>query len=140
MSILLNQNRVLSTLFALFFVLNASVLYSQTASKGVGPVKDIALSEEINSAFVERGKMTFKIYCTACHKIGEESIGPNLVGVVQRRKPEWIMSMILNPDEMVEKDSVAKELYLQYKEVKMLKVGLTERQVREILEYFRTLK
>ena len=30
------------------------------------------------------------------------------------RTPEWIMNMILNPTEMVEKDPLAKELLVEF--------------------------
>jgi len=49
------------------------------------------------------------------------------------------MNMILNPDEMVQKDPIAKALLAEYLSP-MANQNLTEEQARAVLEYFRTLK
>ncbi|WP_038028349.1 c-type cytochrome [Thermonema rossianum] len=105
--------------------------------KGVGPVQSIELGE-IDPAMAEEGKMLFESKCSACHKIGEEYIGPDLKGVTARRAPEWIMNMILNPENMVKEDPIAKELFAKFNGTPMANQGLTEEEARKILEYFRT--
>lgn len=107
-------------------------------SKGVGPVKSVTLGE-IDEVLAEKGKELYKTNCTACHKIGKRSIGPALKGVTERRSPEWIMNMILNPEEMVEKDPVAKALLAEYI-APMANQSLKEEDARAILEFFRTKK
>ena len=104
--------------------------------KGVGPIKSITLGE-IDEKLVEKGKELYKTNCTACHKIGKRSIGPALKGVTERRSPEWVMNMILNPEEMVEKDPVAKALLAEYI-APMANQSLKEEEARAILEFFRT--
>ncbi len=105
--------------------------------KGVGPVTSVEISDEIDEALVEKGKELFKANCTACHKIGKRAVGPALKGVTQRRKPEWIMNMILNPEGMVEKDPTAKQLLMEYS-APMANQSLNEEEARAILEFFRT--
>ena len=50
------------------------------------------------------------------------------------------MNMILNPQEMVEKDRCAKDLLVEFNGAAMANQNLTREQARDILEYFRTLK
>ncbi len=50
------------------------------------------------------------------------------------------MNMILNPEEMVFKDPIAKKLLAEYNFAPMANQNLTEDQARKILEYFRTLE
>jgi len=107
-------------------------------SKGVGPITSIELAE-IDDALVETGKEIFKANCTSCHKMKKRFVGPALDGVIDRRSPEWIMNMILNPEEMVEKDETAKALLMEYS-APMANQSLTEDQARAILEFFRTRK
>ena len=59
---------------------------------------------------------------------------------MQRRSPEWIMNMILNPEVMVKEDPIAKQLLIEYNGSPMANQNLTQEQARSILEYFRTLK
>ncbi len=49
------------------------------------------------------------------------------------------MNMILNPEEMVQKDPDAKALLIEYNGSPMANQSLTEEEARNILEYFRTL-
>ena len=104
--------------------------------KGVGPTTSITLGE-IDDALVEKGKEVYKANCTACHKIGKRVVGPALGGVTERRSPEWIMNMIMNPEEMVQKDPTAKALLAEYL-APMSNQNITEDEARAILEFFRT--
>ncbi|MCB1179579.1 MAG: cytochrome c [Leptospiraceae bacterium] len=106
------------------------------ANKGVGPIKNIEL-EDIDESLVEKGKEIFKANCTACHKFEKRVVGPPLAGVTQRRSPEWIMNMILNPENMVANDPDAKALLEEYLSP-MANQNLTEEEARAILELFRT--
>ena len=87
-----------------------------------------------------KGEEVYKAKCTACHKIGKKFIGPPPNGIFERRSPEWIMNMILNPEEMVQKDPIAKQLLIEFNGSPMANQSLTEEEARSILEYFRTLK
>ncbi len=105
---------------------------------GVGPITSITLGE-IDDVLVEKGKELYKINCTACHKMGKRVVGPALAGITERRTPEWVMNMIMNPEEMVEKDPTAKALLAEYL-APMANQNITEDEARAILEFFRTKK
>ena len=105
-------------------------------SKGVGPITSIELGD-IDEALVEKGKEIFKANCTACHKMGKRFVGPALAGVTERRSPEWITNMILNPDGMVKEDPTAIALLEEYMSP-MANQSLSEEDARAILEFFRT--
>jgi len=106
--------------------------------KGIGPISSITLGE-IDEAMAAEGKEVFKAKCSACHKMSKRFVGPGLAGVTERRTPEWIMNMILNPEEMVDKNPIAKQLLAEYLSP-MANQSLTEKEARLILEYFRTVK
>lgn len=107
-------------------------------NKGIGPIKNVTLADEIDQELAAKGKEVYEQMCTACHKINKKFIGPAPKDILERRTPEWVMNMILNPDEMVKKDPIAKELLAEYLSP-MSNQNLTEDQARAILEYFRTL-
>lgn len=110
------------------------------STKGVGPVKSVDLDPEIDQAMAAEGQKVYDQMCLACHRIGKKFIGPPPNGILERRTPEWVMNMILNPQEMVQKDPLANDLLKEFNGSPMSNQGLTEDQARAILEYFRTLK
>lgn len=105
---------------------------------GIGPISSIELGE-ISDELVAQGKTVFDEKCTACHKADKKYIGPSPVGIMNRRSPEWIMNMILNPEEMTQKDPIAKRLLAEANGAPMANQNLTQEEARAILEYFRTL-
>ena len=109
-------------------------------NKGIGPITSVTLGAEINSAMALKGEEVYKAKCTACHKIGKKFIGPPPNKILERRTPEWVMNMILNPEEMTQKDPLAKQLLIEFNGSPMANQGLTEEEARSILEYFRTLE
>jgi cytochrome c551/c552 len=106
--------------------------------KGIGPIKKVTLGP-IDDAMAAKGKEIFELKCTACHKVEKRFIGPSPRGIVDRRTPEWIMNMILNPDVMVKENANARQLLMEYS-APMANQNLTEEEARAVLEYFRTLK
>ena len=107
-------------------------------NKGIGPITSVTLAE-VNQELADEGLKVFGEMCTACHKVEKKFIGPSPKGIMDRRSPEWIMNMILNPDEMVIKDPIAKQLLIEANGAPMANQNLTEEQARAVLEYFRTL-
>lgn len=105
-------------------------------NKGIGPVTSVALAP-IDSKLAKEGEKAFEQKCTACHKLDKRRVGPPLSGVTKRRTPEWIMNMIMNPTEMLEKDPIAKALLAEYS-TQMANMSVTEAEARAILEYLRT--
>lgn len=109
-------------------------------NKGVGPVTEVVLSEEIDQELVAKGSTLYSQKCTACHKIGEKFIGPAPNGILERRSPEWVMNMILNPERMLKEDQLAKDLFMEFNGAPMANQRLSEEEARAIVEFFRTLE
>ncbi len=106
-------------------------------NKGIGPIKSVTINDKIDDALVAKGKEVYKANCTACHKFKKRYIGPALKDITKRRSSEWIMNMILNSTEMLEKDPVAKALIAEYN-APMAQQKLSKEDARAILEFFRT--
>ena len=109
------------------------------SNNGIGPIKELTLPAEIDQGMVATGKEVYDIKCTACHKADKKFIGPSPKGILERRTAAWVMNMILNPEEMVQKDPMAKKLLIEYNGSPMANQNLTEDDARAVLEYFRTL-
>jgi len=107
------------------------------SNKGIGPISSVTLGE-IDPTLVAEGEVAFKAKCTACHKLSKKFVGPALKGVTQRRSPEWIMNMAMNPEEMIQKDPIAKKLLVEFNGAPMANQNITKEEARAILEYFRT--
>ena len=119
---------------------SSEVDMNDMSNKGIGPVKNLELPDEIDHAMVAKGKAIFDSKCLACHKPDKKFIGPAPAGVLDRRSPEWVMNMMLNPEEMIMKDPIAKQLLIEHNGSPMANQNLTEEEARQILEYFRTLE
>lgn len=109
-------------------------------NKGIGPIKSLTLPATIDQSMAAKGKLLFKNKCSSCHRVNRKFIGPNPTGILKRRSPEWVMNMILNPEEMVKKDPIAKDLLIKFNGSPMANQNLTKEESRQVLEYFRTLK
>ena len=107
--------------------------------QGVGPIKPFALPGTIDQDMAAKGQEVFESLCTTCHKADKKYIGPAPKGIFDRRNPAWVMNMILNPEEMVQKDPLAKLLLMEYNGSPMANQNLSEEDARAVLEYFRTL-
>ncbi len=108
-------------------------------NKGVGPFTSVSFDAEINTDMAAAGEAKFQAICTACHMAEQRMIGPALKGVYDRRSPEWVMNMIINPDGMLKEDPIAKALLKEYNNAIMLNQNLTEEETRNVAEYLRTL-
>ena len=64
-------------------------------------------------------------------------VGPLMQGVTKRRKPEYIMNMILNPVEMTQSNATAEDQKQKYG-MQMPAQNLSVDEARALLEYFRS--
>ena len=113
----------------------AGGLTAEELEKGIGPIKTVSLGP-IDEALEEEGEEIFKLKCAACHKIETRYVGPALGEVLSRRTPEYVMNMMLNPLEMVEKHPEVKKLLAEFFTA-MPDQQLTEADARAVLEYLR---
>ncbi len=103
---------------------------------GIGPIKSEIKLGPIDEKLAMEGEKYYKMKCMSCHKLDQRYVGPPLRGVTTFRKPEFIMNMILNPSEMIQRHPIAKGLLAQYFTM-MTPQGLDEQQARAVLEYLR---
>lgn len=110
-------------------------LSAEELELGIGPIRDLDLAA-VDPAMAEQGAEVFSVKCSACHKLEERYVGPALGDVTERRTPEFIMNMILNPEEMVARHPEVKAMLAQYY-TPMPDQQLSERDARAVLEYLR---
>jgi mono/diheme cytochrome c family protein len=108
-------------------------------NKGVGPIKSVTISETIDQVMADKGQVVYEANCTACHKPDKKFIGPAPKGILDRRSPEWVMNMIINPEVMLQEDPLAKDLLIEFNGSLMSNQGISEEDARAILEYMRTI-
>ena len=114
---------------------DSTPLTQEELERGIGPVREVELGA-IDEALAERGEEVFELKCFACHRLEERYVAPQLGNVLERRRPEYVMNMILNPAEMLARHPVAKELLAEYMTM-MPDQDITEAEARAILEYIR---
>jgi mono/diheme cytochrome c family protein len=129
---------MLSLLITIFGILFFNIQgCSKSTEFGIGPVDEVKqapFSQELS----DKGKKIFEVKCFACHRVGMKLVGPDIKGVTNRHKPEWIMNMMLNPAEMTQKNPEAIALFSQFKGVQMIiQGGITPDEARAVYEYLR---
>jgi len=108
-------------------------------NNGVGTITAFELPTEIDQAMADSGEAVYEAKCTACHKPDKDFIGPSPKGIMERRTPAWVMNMIIDPEGMIAKDPIARQLLIKFNGAPMANQNLTEEEARAVLEYFRTL-
>ena len=85
-----------------------------------------------------RGEYLFRTRCDSCHTLGGGStrLGPDLLGVTDRRERAWLARWIREPDAMLrEGDPIATELYRRYGEIAMPNLRLDQADVDALIEH-----
>lgn len=118
-------------------VANPNGLTDFEMEHGVGPIKEkITLNPTVDRKLADRGKKIFEMKCYQCHRVDSKLVGPPLFDVTKRRKPEYVLNMILNPDGMLQKHPEPKKLLAQYL-TPMTFQNVTKDEALAILEYLR---
>ena len=104
--------------------------------QGLGPIRDLTLGP-IDPALAAEGEAAFTLKCSACHKLAERYVAPPLGDVLSRRRPEFVMNMILNATEMVQRHPEVQALLAEYFTPMTIQVT-EESEARAILEYLRS--
>jgi len=101
-------------------------------------VATVELTNPLNQEWIGKGKAIYDMKCLACHKLtADKLVGPGWAGVTKRRKPEWIINMVINVDMMLEKDEEAQKL-LEQCLVRMPNLSIPKDEARQILEFMRS--
>lgn len=104
--------------------------------QGIGPIRNLQLGP-VDPSLAAEGETLFTTKCSACHRLAERYVAPALGEVLARRSPEFVMNMILNADEMVQRHPVTKQLLAEFYTPMPVQVTDPD-QARAILEYLRS--
>ncbi len=88
--------------------------------------------------FSPEAAATFNKRCTACHTYGKGiKVGPDLKGVTERRKRDWLLKFIHASSNVIKSgDPIATALFSEYKKQRMPDwTDLSDKQVHDILDY-----
>lgn len=102
--------------------------------------KDKTLTQDYAQAKpldISRGQFTFQSRCASCHTIGGgDLIGPDLMGVTQRRSADWLRRYMREPDKVLaEGDPVATQLFDKYRQVRMPNLRLGDDDLTMLTSY-----
>ena len=126
----------------LSFLINACGPGKQEAAnseegEGKGLIGYVELTDPLDQEMISQGSAIFTSKCARCHTLDTiEFAVPAFAGVTNRRSPEWIMNMIINVDQMLERDPVAGDLLKKHK-IEMPDPNLEVDEARAILEFLR---
>jgi copper(I)-binding protein/cytochrome oxidase Cu insertion factor (SCO1/SenC/PrrC family) len=89
---------------------------------------------------IPRGEQIFRTRCATCHTVtGNElagALGPDLLGVTEKREPQWLLDWLKAPDQMLKKkDPIAMALYKQYNDLAMPNTRLHKEEALALLDY-----
>ena len=111
--------------------------YDPNRGLGKWTAENVNVGATLDPTMAAAGEKIQAVKCVSCHKLTEEKlVGPGWKGVTQRRKAEWIMNFITNPDPMIDKDP-AVQAQLELCLVRMPNQNLVDTEAREILEFMR---
>ncbi|MCP4333931.1 MAG: c-type cytochrome [Gammaproteobacteria bacterium] len=88
----------------------------------------------------EPGEQIFNKTCFACHTIGGgQLVGPDLVGVHERRSQEWLERFVISSQSMINAgDAEAVALFEEFNRLPMPDSFLSEEQSRQVLSYIKS--
>jgi cytochrome c len=115
----------------------AGELSQAELERGIGPVIRVEMAP-LDAALAAEGREIFEMKCASCHRFEARFVGPPLGDVMERRTPEFVMNMMLNPAEMVQKHPIVRQMLAEYY-TPMPFQNLTEQDARAVLEYLRTI-
>lgn len=103
---------------------------------GIGPVTNLIELGSYDPELAQQGRQIYSTLCAMCHGQNDSDIAPTLDSVLERRSPEYVMNMILNPTGMIRWHPTrsGNKSYL----TSMPYQALTTDDARAIVEYLRS--
>ncbi|MCB0396489.1 MAG: cytochrome c [Flavobacteriales bacterium] len=91
----------------------------------------------LGDARAQDGASIFKQNCGACHALGKRLVGPDLIGVNERRNDEWLLKFIKSSQALIQSgDADAAAVYAEFNQIAMPDQShLGDDQIRSILAY-----
>lgn len=87
-------------------------------------------------SLAQTGGEIFKQNCAVCHKLGGKMVGPDLVGVSDRRSEDWIIKFVKSSQSMVKSgDAAAKAIFEEFNQVPMPDQALNNDQIKAVISY-----
>lgn len=89
---------------------------------------------------IDQGEQLFRTRCATCHSLTgnepEDALGPDLIGVTQRRDIHWLLNWLRAPDQMLaNKDPIAMGLYERYNRLAMPNFRLKQREAMQLISF-----
>jgi protein SCO1/2 len=102
--------------------------------KDTAPASDYSAAKPVA---ISQAEFLFQSRCASCHSIGGgDRIGPDLMGVTQRREHAWLARFVQDPDKILaQNDPIARQLFDKYKQVRMPNLRLADEEVSALLAY-----
>ena len=94
-------------------------------------------AEAPHSIVIDPGEDLFRRRCQVCHTVGAgDTLGPDLLGVTAKRDRAWLARWLKTPDQMLaEKDPIATNLFVQYQQLPMPNLRLSDGDVNVLIKY-----
>lgn len=95
----------------------------------------------LSPAIAQDGAKLFEDNCTTCHTLGTKLVGPDLVGVTQRRDSVWMASFIGNSTAMIQGgDKDAKAIFEEFGKTEMtvFQGVMSEQEIGAVINYLKT--
>ncbi len=85
------------------------------------------------------GKSLLKQNCSVCHKLGTRVVGPDLVGINEKRSEEWLLKFIKSSQTLIKSgDADAVAIFEEYNQMVMIDQPLlNDDQIKTILLYIK---
>jgi protein SCO1/2 len=83
------------------------------------------------------GQAVFIRLCSGCHTIGRgDRVGPDLLGLSNRRSRDWITRIITGPENMrLQGDPIAGALAAKFPAVRMPNLGMSDQDAGDLIAY-----
>lgn len=99
---------------------------------------DYASAPELRN--ITPGEQLFRTRCSTCHTVtgveAKDALGPDLLGVNQRREKIWLLNWLRAPDQMIaNKDPIALALLKKYDNLAMPNMRLNQQEANDLLNY-----